>query len=222
MFCPARYNPGRVDFWVSDLYPVKAAGLFAAIVIVVASRLRAHHPFPRFGPANQITTVRALLVSLVAALVGEPRLPSLAAGAAGVSAVATLLDGVDGWLARRTRMVSAFGARFDMEIDALLIQVLAILAWQWGKAGPWVLLSGLLRYVFAAAGWVWPWMTRPLFASVRRKAICVVQIAGLIVTILPEVTPPASDLVAAGSLGVLGYSFLVDTAWLWRNPPRSG
>ena len=51
-------------------------------------------------------------------------------------------------------MTSAFGARFDMEVDALLIQVLAVLAWQWDKAGPWVLMSGLLRYVFVAAGWV--------------------------------------------------------------------
>ena len=62
-------------------------------------------------------------------------------------------------------MASAFGARFDMETDALLIQVLAILAWQYGKAGPWVLVSGLLRYLFVAAGWVWPWMREPLFPS---------------------------------------------------------
>ena len=46
------------------------------------------------------------------------------------------LDGVDGWLARRRGMSSAFGARFDMEIDALLVQVLAILVWRYGKAAP--------------------------------------------------------------------------------------
>ena len=39
-------------------------------------------------------------------------------------------------------MASAFGARFDMEIDALLILVLAILAWQHDKAGAWVLAVG--------------------------------------------------------------------------------
>ena len=42
----------------------------------------------------------------------------------------TALDGVDGWLARRSGIASAFGARFDMEIDALLILVLAVLAWR--------------------------------------------------------------------------------------------
>ena len=35
------------------------------------------------------------------------------------------LDGLDGWAARRQGLVSAFGARFDMEVDALLILALA-------------------------------------------------------------------------------------------------
>lgn len=204
-----------MDLPLSDLYLLKAGAVFAAIALVVAGRLRAHHPFRRFGPANQITTVRALLVALVAGLVGE-RSPSLAAGAVAASLIATILDGVDGWLARRTKMVSPFGARFDMEVDALLIQVLAILAWQYDKAGPWVVASGLLRYGFVAAGWSWPWMTRPLFLSVRRKTICVVQIAGLMLTLLPAITPPASSLIAAASLATLCYSFLMDTVWLWR------
>src|SRR5439155_607224 len=81
---------------------------------------------------------------------------SAAATAVAASTIATVLDGADGWLARRTRMESAFGARFDTEVDALLIQVLAVLAWRWGKAGPWVLVSGLLRYLFLLSGWLWP------------------------------------------------------------------
>src|SRR5438045_8832409 len=155
---------------------------------------RTHHPFPTFGPANQITALRALLVAIAAGLVGEPA-SSAAVGAqiaiaAGVAA--TMLDGVDGWFARRGRMVSAFGARFDMEVDALLIQVLAILAWQYGKAGAWVLASGLMRYGFVGAGYVWPWLRHPLFPSVRRKTICVVQIAGLLVALVPSIAPPVS------------------------------
>ena len=182
---------------------------------------RAHHPFPRFGPANQVTMVRACLVAIVAGFIGEPSLPSAGWIVVWAAVVTTVLDGVDGWLARRTGMASAFGARFDMETDALLIQVLAILAWQYGKAGPWVLISGLLRYQFVAAGWVLPWMREPLFPSVRRKTICVVQIVGLILTILPPIVPPASEWLAAASLAALAYSFLVDTFWLWRQAPAS-
>jgi len=190
-------------------------------MLLVRRSARAHHPFPRFGPANHVTMVRAFLVAIVAGFIGEPLLPSAGWIVVCAAVVATVLDGVDGWLARRTGMASAFGARFDMETDALLIQVLAILAWQHGKAGPWVLISGLLRYQFVAAGWVLPWMREPLFPSVRRKAICVVQIVGLILTILPPIVPPASEWLAAASLAALVYSFLVDTVWLWRRAPAS-
>jgi len=202
---------------VSELYPLKACAVFAAIMVVALGNVRAHHPFARFGPANLITSVRALLVALVAGLIGETPTPPVAVAAATISVMATALDGVDGWLARRTHMESAFGARYDMEVDALLIQVLAILAWRHEKAGVWVLLSGLLRYLFVAAGWLWPWMQGTLFPSMRRKAICVLQIGGLIITMLPAVTPPASDVAAAAALAILGYSFLVDTIWLWRH-----
>lgn len=196
---------------------VKAVAAFTAIVFVARRSARVHHPFSRFGPANQVTMVRALLVALIAGFIGEPTLPAFARAAAGAAAIATVLDGVDGWLARRTQMASPFGARFDMETDALLIQVLAILAWQYGKAGAWVLASGFLRYVFVAAGWLWPWMQQPLFPSVRRKAICIVQITGLTLTILPEIPHPYSAQLAAASLAALCYSFFVDTVWLWRH-----
>jgi phosphatidylglycerophosphate synthase len=186
------------------------------IMAIAIARLRAHHPFERFGPANQITTVRALLVALIAGFIGESHAPVTAMLAAAIGGFAALLDGLDGWFARRTQMTSGFGARFDMEVDALLIQVLAVLAWQWDKAGPWVLVSGLLRYAFVAAGWVWPWMQRPLQPTVRAKAICVVQIATLVVAIVPAITPPASAVLPAIGLLALCYSFFVDTLWLWR------
>jgi phosphatidylglycerophosphate synthase len=216
-FSGARYNPGAV----TAASIVKALTVFAAIALLARRSARAHHPFPHFGPANQVTMIRASLVALVAGFIGEVPLPGAALIVVGAAVVATVLDGVDGWLARRTGMASVFGARFDMETDALLIQVLAILAWQYHKAGPWVLASGLLRYVFVAAGWVLPWLRRPLFPSFRRKAICIVQIVGLILTMLPPIVPPASEWLAAVSLGALVYSFLADTLWLSRQATRS-
>jgi phosphatidylglycerophosphate synthase len=111
-------------------------------------------------------------------------------------------------------MASRFGARFDMEIDALLILALAILTWQHGKAGPWVVLSGLLRYLFVAAGWRLPRMRQPLPDSRRRQTICVIQVVALIVALEPFVAPAASALIAGAALLALVYSFAVDTRWL--------
>src|SRR5262245_55083056 len=157
--------------------------------------LRDHHPFPRFGAANIVTSLRALLVAAVAGLIAEPHTTAVAWLAVWLGLAATLLDGADGWLARRTGMMSRFGARFDVGADALLIQVLAILGWSHGKAGAWVLFSGLLRYFFVAAGWVVEWMRRPLSPTIRGKVTCIVQIGGLLIALTPIVTPPLSDLI---------------------------
>jgi phosphatidylglycerophosphate synthase len=206
----------RAGLPLSTLYPWKSGAIFGAIILLAVGRIGAHHPFRRFGPANQTTTVRALLVALVAGFVSEPALPSIAATAAALTLAVTGLDGVDGWLARRSRMNSDFGARFDMEVDALLVMVLSMLAWQYGKAGLWVLLSGLLRYVFLVAGWLRPWLARPLMPSWRRQAICVVQIAALNLAIVPAVPATASAWLSAVALMALVYSFTVDVAWLWQ------
>jgi phosphatidylglycerophosphate synthase len=200
----------------STLYVLKAGGIFAIVLAVALSRRRASYPFSRFGPANLVTTFRALLVSMVAALVGEPMQPMFAAW---LALAATVLDGVDGWLARQSGIVSAFGARYDEEVDALLVLALAILVWQYGKAGPWVLASGLLRYAFVAAGWIWSWMNAPLAPTRRARVICVVQLAGLMLALVPAITSPTSDLVAAAALSALSYSFAVDVARLWARVP---
>jgi phosphatidylglycerophosphate synthase len=202
----------RLTAW----YPIKTSGLFSSIMLTALARLRQHHPYASFGAANQLTTARAALGVLLAGLIGESVSAILAATAAAVGLVVLSLDGLDGWLARRTKMASAFGARFDVEVDALLIQTLAILAWQEGKAGPWIVLSGLLRYGFVAAGWLLPWMQRPLTPTSRGRIICVLQTAALVVVLAPDVTPPLSSTIAALGLAALCYSFLVDTMRLWR------
>jgi len=202
---------------VGGIYAVKAGAIFSIVMIVALGFLPRHHPFARFGPANQITTMRAMLVALVAALIGEPRFPNVATSAAAASVVVSALDGVDGWLARRHQIASRFGARFDMEIDALLILVLAILVTEFEKAGPWVILSGLLRYIFVGAGKYWPRLRAPLFASRRRQAVCVVQILALTLAIVPAIQPPLSAAMAAVALAALAWSFLIDTRWLLRS-----
>jgi phosphatidylglycerophosphate synthase len=175
----------------------------------------------RVGYANLVTGGRLILVAFVASLASQPAVPAVAWTAVVVGTIAALLDIADGWIARRTGTATAFGARFDMEVDAVLIMVLAALAWAWGKAGAWVLVSGLLRYGLVVGGWLLPWLRNPLPPSLRRKTICVVQIVALLVVLGPIVRPPLSTLVAALGLVILCYSFFVDTLWLWRDSTRT-
>jgi phosphatidylglycerophosphate synthase len=198
-------------------YQIKVAAGFVVVALVALGYVGAYHPFSDFGAANVVTTIRAALVALIAALIGEPHLTEVAWAAAAFAAITVLLDGVDGWLARRSSMSSSFGARYDMELDALLILVLAILAWRQDKAGAWIVLVGAMRYIFVAAGYLWWWLDAPLPPSVRRKAICVVQIVGLGAIVSPFVTIPFSIPIAAAMLAVLAWSFAVDVLWLRRH-----
>jgi len=198
------------------LYPAKAAAVFATTMVIAFGFVGEHHPYPRFGPANHVTMIRAMLVALIASLIGEPEIPYVAAAAAAATPVMIVLDGVDGWLARRSRMVSAFGARFDMETDAVLVMVMSILVWQHGKAGPWILLGGMMRYAFVSAGWWLPWMARPLRPTRRARTITICHTAGLSVALAPIVPAPLSAIAVAATLIALSWSFAVDVRRLWR------
>ena len=204
------------ELGLGQAYVAKVLGAFAVVAILVLTNVRAHHPFPRFGPANQVTLARAALVTLLAGLAGEPASAGVAPVAFALAFAAAVLDAVDGPLARATGMASEFGARFDMETDAALVLVLAVLAWQLDKAGPWVLASGLMRYAFVAAGAWLEWLRRPLPPSFRRKLVCAVQVTALVAALAPIVPPPVSALAAAAALAALCYSFASDVLWLRR------
>ena len=135
----------------------------------------------------------------------------------GLSAIVLALDGVDGWLARRDKLVSEFGARFDVEVDSAFALILALHAFVDGKAGPLVLLLGLARYGFVVAGLVFPWLNRTLPERFSRKVICVVQLVALIALQLPFVTPPFSTLLVVATVAAVLWSFGRDVIWLRRS-----
>jgi phosphatidylglycerophosphate synthase len=204
--------------WLDDGGIVLRATAFAiggaALLIWLAAR---HLRAPKFGAANSVTLARAALAVLLVALLGATPTPALGWLLVGLGTAAVALDGVDGALARRRNEAGAFGARFDMETDALLILVLAALVAQHDKAGPWILAAGLLRYLFVAASWVLPWLGATLPPSRRRQSVCVVQIVSLLGALAPAVVHPASAALALVGLAALAWSFAVDVHWLARH-----
>jgi phosphatidylglycerophosphate synthase len=203
-----------------------AMALFAAGVWVAVSGMIRSYPHARLGAANAVTLLRLALIAplAVAVPVGAALAADPAAGwvLLAVALVALSLDGLDGWLARRSGLVSAFGARFDMEVDAVLAAMLAILVWQTGAAGPWVLVLGFARYAFVAAAVVWPWLLGDLPESLARKAVCVLQIGTLIACLAPVVAPPVSTLSALVASVALAWSFGRDILWLHRRARHGG
>jgi phosphatidylglycerophosphate synthase len=209
-----------LDRWagLSAWMPWKALAAFALATMLLLRWLPSTASTARFGWANRITQARLGLVLLLASGLGESPadLTVFAWCVVVLATCAAVLDAVDGPLARAEGLSSPFGARFDMETDAFLIMVLCALIVQFDKAGLWVLAAGLLRYAFVGAAWVWPWLAQPLPPSLRRKTVCVVQVASLIVCLGPVIPVTVSTLIAAASLLALGASFAVDVAWLAR------
>jgi len=208
---------GALLSWTADLsvgYPLKAAVLLLAHQRLSSGDLHRHSSV-EVGPANAVTLARGILVALVAALIGEHAAPHLWPAVA-AALVALAMDGLDGHVARRTGTSSPYGARLDMELDALLTLALSVLVWQTGRAGAWVIASGAMRYAFVAAAVPLPWLNAPLPPRYRRKVVCVVQIGSLIVCLLPPLSPPLTTAVAAAGLAALTWSFTADVVWLWR------
>jgi phosphatidylglycerophosphate synthase len=202
--------------WAGTYVLAGLAG-YAIVSVIVVATVRFGRGRAGFGIANQVTLLRAGLVCLAsgALLAGGSSSASHWSLAALLTA-ALSLDAVDGWLARLLRLASDFGARFDLEIDAWLILVLALLVWQSGRVGPWVLAIGLMRYVFVLASWYFPAMRRPLPPSRRRQAVCVQQSVTLLVCLLPPVGSLFANLGAGLALLALLASFASDIIYLVR------
>ena len=75
--------------------------------------------------------------------------------------------------------MSAFGARLDGEADAFLILVLSVYVAR--SAGAWVLAIGVVRYAYAVATWVVPWMQRDLPPRYWRKVVA--AFVGIVLTV---------------------------------------
>lgn len=200
---------------LSWVYAMQVAGLYLCLGVLILVFLPHGVRRRGIGAANRVTLARATLVLPLGAL------PLHQSGAdagglwwiVGLAGVAMALDGVDGWVARRWG-ATAFGARFDMEVDAFLLLALSVLAWQTGKVGPWVLTIGGIRYVFVLAGGLWPCLRADLPPRWRRKAGCVAQGVALLVCLVPLTPPTGATAVAAIAAIALVLSFGIDVVWL--------
>jgi len=194
-----------------------ALAIYAVVALLILRGLPRRLPGSGLGAANRVTLGRVVLALPIGGAAIVPALPTTTGlwWITGLALVVLALDGVDGWLARRTRTESQFGARFDMETDAALLMALSVIAWRAGPPGVWVLGIGALRYLFVAAGVAEPRLRADLTEDhLRRKTVCVVQVIALLVAVAPLALPTLQTAVAAVALTLLTWSFAVDVRWL--------
>lgn len=135
-----------------------------------------------FSWADAVTAFRLLIV--VSAMLASQQMPLwlLAVG----FFCALLLDGLDGYLARKFNAVSDTGQLFDVEVDAFSIFLLAVLLIEqrdWPLA---LLLVGVLRYAYLILLWLLVrelrWEPRRRYASV----IAVIVYLALVINLLAD------------------------------------
>jgi phosphatidylglycerophosphate synthase len=131
--------------WGARAAWIPAAGGAASLLVLVALGRAQWGEGGIIGWANLITLGRLLTIVVVASSSG-------AGPAEALCAVAVLcLDWLDGRVARRRREETPLGAKFDMETDALFIAVVGAKLAVAGRLGVWILVPGLLRYMYAIA-----------------------------------------------------------------------
>jgi phosphatidylglycerophosphate synthase len=191
-------------------------GLFVATATAFAlTRAMNDTEQRRLTPADRVTLCRAFLTAAVTALVAGSFVAQVSTvPLVALAAAALALDAVDGRVARRTGTVHALGARFDMEVDALLILVLS--AFVAADRGWWVLSIGVAHYVLLLARHHWPWLRVPLPPRHWCKVVAALQ--GIVLTVAASdlLTPGVTTLALAAAGALLAESFGREVWQLWQ------
>ncbi|MEL6924408.1 MAG: CDP-alcohol phosphatidyltransferase family protein [Bacteroidota bacterium] len=152
-------------------------------------------------PANLVSTFRLVSLMLLFAFHSSLSFRQIAI----IATVILVLDGLDGYLARRFNTTSDFGAYLDMETDAYFVMVLSFLCAKEGLL-PWAVIGlGLLRYIyFLLIRW-----RKPPERKERRSFIgqfIAVFLMGSLIScfVLPESIYNMAMLIATG---LIGWSF---------------
>ncbi len=198
------------------------AAIVSGLVIPVLASVSVIRRQPRISTAaDRVTLLRGVMgggcATLVAlSLMGEWPLRSWPLFI--LALLAYLLDGVDGWVARRMGNASAAGGRLDMETDAAFLIVLSVALAP--IVGLWVLGIGAMRYLFWLAALWRPALRQTLEFSHFRRTVAGIQGGVLVGALLPVIPDVVAAPAVALALALLMVSFGKDTVTLERSFSR--
>ena len=155
---------------------------------------------PSFGPGNQLSLFRGLLLGLLAGFLFAPwPQGALAWVVAGLYTVVSIADGLDGYVARRSGQETNLGQWLDMEFDGLGVAIVSVLAVGYGQLPAWFLAIGFARYAFSLGLWLRRRTNQPVYAlppSTHRRILAGMLMAMMTVVLWPIVPAPMSQLAA--------------------------
>lgn len=207
-------------------YSISIALEFILINLVVTSFLYVMYSYLRsemkdrvgekeeLTSASLLTIFRGLLVVISISLAVSVGIygPGPTTWLAGLTfGIAGLLDLVDGYLARSHSKVTEFGARLDLETDAMATLAGSMIIVAYGLVSPLFILVGLSRYIYMSASWIlhddsspsdesnFQWLNQLLFVFV---------FVSMWISMLPITKPSQTKIL----LPLVGIPFLLNFA----------
>lgn len=154
---------------------------------------------PHLGAGNTLTLARGLAIGLLAGFLFLPRPMAglLAWTPAILYTMLSILDYLDGYVARVTNHATRLGEELDGAFDALGLLVAVGLAVWYGQLPGWYLLIGLSRYLFGLGVWQRRRQGLPVYdlpPSSSRRILAGFQMGFITVVLWPLFSPPATTL----------------------------
>jgi CDP-diacylglycerol--glycerol-3-phosphate 3-phosphatidyltransferase len=187
---------------------------------------------PSLGAPTGMTLARGLLISAVGGFLLLPVRPLFLWIAGPLYALAAILDGCDGALARRTGRATRLGAALDVTTDAVGLLVAPLVAVRGGRLPPWYLLLALAYPLFRAglglrARLGLPTHPERLKPDPRARFFAGVQMACVATALFPVLPRwflwPAATIVMLPTLALFAGEWRLATSASVAAPtPRSG
>ena len=153
---------------------------------------------PTLGYGNGLTLTRGLAICLLAGFLFSPRPPGLLAWVpALLYTLSSIIDYLDGYVARVTGHSTVLGEILDMEFDGLGMLVAITVAIQYGQLPWWYLILGLGRQLFIGGIWLRNRLHKPIYEmtpSENRRLIAGFQMGFMTVILWPIFSPPTTTL----------------------------
>ncbi len=212
------WSPGPARWWGLMAAGVLAYGLGLLWYGLEDNRRQGEKSLlPGLGAGNLLTLLRGLAIGLLAGFLFLPRpIEGLLAWMPAILyTLLSILDYVDGYVARVTNQATVLGERLDGAFDALGLLVAVGLAVWYGQLPGWYLLLGLSKYLFLIGLWGRRRQGKPIYdlpPSHARRNMAGFQMGFITVILWPLFSPPGTTLAGLVFAVPLLAGFLRD--WL--------
>ncbi len=193
------------------------------IISTVIYKLCLYYNMHKFTRASHITLIRIILSIVMMSLASNSFFDTSVYGESYflnifilLAFIALILDGVDGFIARKYKESDSFGISFDQEADNLMLLILSLSVYLNKNIGIIIFLIPMYRYIFISSMYRFLWLKRELPKSFIRKFVCIFTSILLIMSHISYLDEYIMINIVFFALFIITFSFAKDIIWLYR------